>query len=431
VRATLALGASLARMAHDSRKLATFVVLLASCSIPGVDYTGKLCPCTEEPYICHPEGFCVASAPGHPRCDTGGPFELAAGDEHTCSIECGALYCWGAFENGRLGLGAIAADVEHPTRVGTRTDWLLVSTGSDHTCAIDAQQDTWCWGSNASGAVGVGRAEAEILEPEVVESFGLWRDISAGSGHTCGVRRDGTLWCWGSDVCGKLGLGTIDVNVDVPTELDDGGPDNWVAVRAGVTMTCALREDGGLYCWGCNDDGQLATGELGPPILWPRRIDHPSPFVSFDAGQQHVCAIDSGGALFCWGLNEGGQVGIGTREPANVPAVSAVDPGALYTTIEADGFSSCALRTDESVRCWGYDLDGMLGRGVPESDYQLSPGVVVGFDGPVRDIAVGRFHTCVRLDASLSISCVGNDESGQVGTGAQSRRNFTFAPVPF
>jgi alpha-tubulin suppressor-like RCC1 family protein len=407
------------------------MLVVSGCSLPDVDYTGKLCPCTEPPYLCHPDGFCVAGAPDHPRCDEGGVFDVSAGDTHTCSIECGALYCWGESDAGRLGLGAIGPDVEHPARVGTRVDWVSVSAGGEHTCAIDAQQDTWCWGSNANGEIGLGRSGDQVLEPAIIAAFGGWRDVSAGGGHTCGVRRDGTLWCWGSDLCGKLGLGTIGTNVDAPTQVDPAGPATWSAVRAGDTLTCARREDGSVWCWGCNDNGQMANGTPGPPVTTPLRVDHARPFVDVDVGQQHACAIDDAGTLSCWGLNDGGQLGLGTMG-VDVPSVTAVDAGTLYDDVEADAFSGCATaRADRSVRCWGYDLDGMLGRGVPDSDYQLAPGAVTGFDGPVRDLAVGRFHTCVRLDVTLALSCAGNDESGQLGTGAPSRRNFTFAQVTF
>lgn len=412
-------------------RIGAALLVLSACSVPGVDYTGKLCPCSEPPYLCHPDGFCVAGPPDHPRCDEGGVFELSAGDTHTCSLECGALYCWGESDDGRLGLGAIGPDVEHPTRVGTRTDWVAVSAGSSHTCAIDVEQDTYCWGSNASGEIGIGTFGDPVPEPTIIQAFGGWLDVSAGAGHTCGVRRDGTLWCWGSDSCGKLGLGTIDVDVGAPAQVDAGGAPDWRAVSAGNTLTCALRDDGSVWCWGCNDNGQMANGTPGPPVLLPQRVDHPRPFTVVDVGQQHACAIDDAGTLSCWGLNEGGQLGIGTMG-ADVPAVTAVDTSTLYDDVEADAFSGCALvRADRSVRCWGYDLDGMVGRGVPESDYQLAPAAVVGVTGALRDLAVGRFHTCVRLDGTLALSCVGNDESGQLGTGAPSRRNFTFAPVTF
>jgi alpha-tubulin suppressor-like RCC1 family protein len=403
------------------------VLLNGSCSVPDIDLSGKSCPCTAAPWICHPDGTCVRTQ-GQPSCVNGGPYDHDAGNAHTCAIECGALYCWGAAANGRLGLGAaVTADVERPTQVGVRTDWVRVSTGADHTCAIDAQQDVWCWGSNERGALGLGRSGDEVAEPVILSGMGGWADVSAGTGHTCGVRRDGTLWCWGNDLCGKLGQGTFDVSLDVPTQV--GTTNNWVSVRGGDTLTCAMRDGGGLYCWGCNDDGQLAVTP-GPPLTTPQRIDHARPFATYDVGQQHVCAVDVDGVLICWGINVDGQIGIGALEPVAIPEITSVDPGVVYDAVDVDAFTSCGLRQDATVACWGFDLDGMLGRGVPGDDHALVPTVVTGFEGrAVRHVVAGRFHSCVRLERDMSLWCTGNDENGQLGTGTPSRRNHAYQRV--
>jgi alpha-tubulin suppressor-like RCC1 family protein len=117
-----------------------------------------------------------------------------------------SLWCWGDNFGGQLGLGDYTERVV-PTRVGTDVDWARLTTGTAaYTCAVRTDRSLWCWGVNGYGQLGLGDAAWRMI-PTRVGSDTNWVRISAGHGHTCGVRMGHSLWCWGWNEDGQLGLG--------------------------------------------------------------------------------------------------------------------------------------------------------------------------------------------------------------------------------
>ncbi|RSM54704.1 hypothetical protein DMB66_37100, partial [Actinoplanes sp. ATCC 53533] len=144
-----------------------------------------------------------------------------------------------------------------PTRVGTASGWIRPTAGNGYACAMRTDGSLWCWGANGDGQLGLGDTVARNAGPVQLTGAG-WTAVAAGSRHTCAVRSDGTLWCWGANSAGQLGLGDLAVR-DVPVPV--GAATTWASVAAGVAHTCATRVDGSLWCWGANDAGQLGLGD--------------------------------------------------------------------------------------------------------------------------------------------------------------------------
>ena len=255
--------------------------------------------------------------------------ELSAGWFFTCGLTLeGALYCWGANDRGQTGQDpASVSTVAAPTRVEDGTTWSDVDAGGFHACAIRADRTLWCWGLNVSGELGIGNT-VDRFEPTQSgcaedRCFDDWVSVSSGDFHTCAIRESGELWCWGGGLNGQLGAGPLGVvNSPTPLRVTTG---SWRAVAAGQSHTCGITDDGELYCWGANDRGQLGTGDFtrrDEPAL-VRSPGGDSRWIRVALGRDHSCAVRSDESLWCWGWNEDGQVGNGEISP-EVPVPSRV-----------------------------------------------------------------------------------------------------------
>ncbi len=210
--------------------------------------------------------------PSPVKIDVGRPIErLAAGGDFTCAgATDSTLFCWGANTRGQLGIDSTETQTR-PVPVealGTRTGRL--ATGGSHACVF-TQDDgqVWCWGDNRSGQLGTGDTERR-LAPTPIDPAGLGavktNQVFAGGSHTCALRDDNTLWCWGGNRFGQLGTGAPEGRL-VPTKVLDGV----TGAYAGGAHTCAIKSDGSLWCWGNNQYGQLG-GDVGPQSLTPVKV---------------------------------------------------------------------------------------------------------------------------------------------------------------
>jgi alpha-tubulin suppressor-like RCC1 family protein len=184
------------------------------------------------------------------------------GQGHTCAIALdGALYCWGRNSSSELGAGASALQIRTPTRVGADTDWLEVAAGQEHTCARKRDLSIWCWGMNtgasADGGYPLGiEGAGKVSVPQGVGTASDWTRLRSNTFHSCGVKQNSELWCWGRNVEGQLGLGDTQ-NRPTPVLIGLGYAD----VNTGRFTTCALTSDGGVRCAGENENGELGLGD--------------------------------------------------------------------------------------------------------------------------------------------------------------------------
>jgi alpha-tubulin suppressor-like RCC1 family protein len=341
-------------------------------------------------------------------------------------------HCWGNNGNGQLGNGTTTNSLS-PVRVGTSIKPFLnavaISASGAHTCALMADGSANCWGLNTAGQLGSGTAPSIITPGLVVGGGGTIaaRDVAAGRSHTCAVRANGTVACWGSNAAGQLGDGTTTNRLSpVPVV---GLTDPIVAIAAGEAYTCALAATGTARCWGDNSLGQLGDGTFTnrlTPVTVPRIVNAIGIAAGGALGSAHTCAALADGTVRCWGSNGSGQLGFGNTTPSNL-AVAANLTGAVDVAVGE--FHTCALLAIGVPFCWGFNGSGQVGNS--SLGIHVSP-TIVSLDNVVT-LAGGSNHTC-GLRADGTQWCWGGNLLGQLGnnsTVSQSSPQLVVTPEPY
>lgn len=346
-------------------------------------------------------------------------LSVSAGGSHTCAIATNhSLYCWGNNDDGELGIGP-SSDTSVPTKVGTSTNWVSVSAGDGHTCARHNSGSLYCWGNNGDRQLGLGHNDSKNTPQKVVTSYKDWVSLDTGNSHTCARRAAGSLYCWGRNSNGELGLGDTDprntlARVAVST--------NWTSFSVGGAKTCARHTSGSLYCWGSNGQGQLGIGQVGDRSV-PTKVGTSTNWVSVSAGQIHVCAKHNSGSLYCWGYDASGQLGnggggFGSKDTPQ----KVVGNSTSWVSVSAGDQHTCAQRASGSLYCWGEGASGRLGVGVGDAIDRSSP-TLVAVSTNWTSVSAGGGHTCAR-HASGSAYCWGNNDSAQLGVGGIAPRTI-------
>ena len=263
-------------------------------------------------------------------------------NSHTCGIRAGSLYCWGAGADYRTGLGSIE-DTTVPTQVGSEADWSKVSAGYRSSCGIRTTGTLWCWGANTQGQLGI---PAYRTAPGAAPALTDVAQVSAGHGASCAVKTNGTLWCWGSNSSGLLSDGTY-LDSQIPVQI--GSATNWSSVAVGGRIddfgipsdfACAVKSTGTLWCWGDDTFGQLGLNSTAP-VDTPTQVGVLTTWTAVSAGAASACGI-AGGSLLCWGAGGSGQ--IGNDDVLNKLVPTAVSGGGTWTSVSVADQQVCAVK---------------------------------------------------------------------------------------
>ncbi len=252
-----------------------------------------------------------------------------------------------------------------------------ITAGGKHTCALTSGGAVQCWGLNSSGQLGDNTFTNRLVPTAVASLTSGVTAIAVGERHTCALTSGGAVQCWGYNFDGQLGDSTT-TDRFAPTlpSLTSGV----TAIAAGRFHTCALT-GGAVQCWGSNSNGQLGDVAAGARSLLPTAVPSlTSGVTAITAGDSHTCALTSGGAVQCWGLNSSGQLGDNTTTQRFLPtAVPSLTSG--VTAITAGRFHTCALTSGGAVQCWGFDDQGQVGDGSFTGSRSF-PASVIGFLAP-------------------------------------------------
>ena len=392
---------------------------------------------------------------------------VTAGVAHTCALDLtDQLYCWGSSAHGEL--GAPAADPTKPTRIGDDR-WSELTAGGLTTCGQRLDGTSWCWGTNHQGQIGVGG----VGDSPIAELPFTTTAISAGVRHTC-VIVGGVIQCTGNNAYGQLGDGTggsrlepVRIQIEEPiqrmaltarascatsetnaycwgasgfgeqgrgTREDASEPARFTAdydaIAAGGQSVCAIADTPGreLFCWGDNQQGQLALGV--DPTTRPS-VDVPTPTLlagidlialgraSGSKQPAHGCATDTTQRrAVCWGANNSGQLGIPADATIHPTPALVTSPIALLW-LTAGANHTCGVGNDEKMWCWGDNREGQLGAVTATDDTHVKQ--QVGSGGKWKTVYAGDAHTCA-LDTGGGLWCWGNNTHGQLGDNTRTQR---------
>ena len=245
-----------------------------------------------------------------------GVEQLSAGGDSTCArLGDDTVRCWGA------GAGTGGADDPTPVAVPGLTDVTGLTSGASHHCARLGDGGVRCWGSNQFGQLGNGTFTDSTLPVPVGAARPAVTEVSAGTDHSCALDASGEVWCWGFNGYGQLGLGSS--SGPVPSPLRAIGTLAATALDAGGVNTCALVVGGSVSCWGDNSNGQLGTGTAAssarPTLVLGVRA------ATSVSGGGTACSTLPGGRADCWGDGGSGQLGNGRIDDSSVP-VAVIDP---------------------------------------------------------------------------------------------------------
>ncbi len=294
-------------------------------------------------------------------------------------------------------------------------------------CAIKAEK-LYCWGSNKRGVLGIGNTIDKKVPTLVTGMDSGVTAVAVGEGHVCAIK-NGALYCWGDNTYGKLGDGSTAGKRESPTAVIGGLNTGVTHVALGGHTSCAIKS-GALYCWGLNAYGRLGLGssdfnDHSTPTAVPGMntgVTGVAPTNMFNAffGMGHVCAIKSG-ALYCWGSNGSGQLGNGSTSDSYSP-VAVVGLSSGVYAVSTQQSRTCAIQNG-ALKCWGFNPHGELGDGTTTS--RGTPGVVQGMDSGVTSVGGGSFHQCAVKSSKLY--CWGWNTYGQIGDATKITRTTPVA----
>ncbi|EIJ43297.1 hypothetical protein BegalDRAFT_2446 [Beggiatoa alba B18LD] len=225
-------------------------------------------------------------------------------------------------------------------------DYVQIEVGATHTCGVKKDGSVYCWGGNS--------------DDQAIPPIGNFTQVSAGGNHTCGVKIDGSVACWGDNPLWESYTYTSYGQATPPTG-------SFTQVSAGGSHTCGVKTDGSVACWGNNEYGK-ATPPTGS-------------FTQVSAGGYHTCGVKTDGSVACWGSNTDGK---------------ATPPTDSFTQVSAGGYHTCGVKTDGSVACWG---NNTAGQATPPTD-------------SFTQVSAGSTHTC-GVETDGSVVCWGTNTSGQ------------------
>ncbi|KQX56139.1 MULTISPECIES: chromosome condensation regulator RCC1 [unclassified Streptomyces] len=269
----------------------------------------------------------------------------------------GTVQSWGGNGNGQLGDGTTAGRPS-PAAVAGLSGVSGIAAGLDFALALRGGR-MLSWGNDAYGQLGDGLPDPSTAttRPVAVQSLNKVKEVTAGCYHGVALREDGTVWTWGRNADGQLGIGST---TDQSTPKKVPGLVDAVAVAAGCYHTLALTADGTVKSWGRGNSGQLGDDGVDSSPS-PVDVKHLDGVARIYSGGHHNFAVLDDGSVRAWGWNAAGQLGDGTTVTRTTPVPV---PGASGVRALSCGYRhTLAVLDDGSVLAWGDNDTGQLGDG--------------------------------------------------------------------
>jgi len=328
------------------------------------------------------------------------------------------LYTWGLNSAGRLGLNN-ATDASSPVQVGSLTNWAVSSSGYRHSVAIKTDGTMWSWGQNTFGALGLNQS-ANQSSPTQIGALTNWSKVASGTDCNIAIKTDGTLWGWGANQYGQLGNNIAPgTSPAVSSPIQIGALTNWSSIAGSRSNFFSIKTDGTLWAWGQNSSGCLGLNS-SVHVSSPTQIGALTTWAVAAGSFNVTAAIKTDGTLWVWGGNSSGQLGQNNTTNFSSP----VQVGALTTwsTVSTYVVSMAAIKTDGTLWAWGTNNRGQLGQ---NNTTNFSSPVQVGALTTWSKVSItGQYFTqSIKTDGTLW--SWGNNYNGQLG-----QNNLTYKSSP-
>lgn len=366
-----------------------------------------------------------------------GPWSLVDADmRYSCATKTdGTLWCWGENHSGKLGDGT-TLNRALPQHVQQDSRWLAFAMADHLTCAVRDDFTLWCWGEHKQG---LPSHNSPVVTPELVPvkpdpgplcatmpplSAPQIRHVGLGDNHACVLSREGSVFCNG-DTQRAGALRPLGCQAWGPIDTSRLGPRVSVAQLAlGSKHSCIVTDEGLAACWGLNDRGQVGVGSPQETVPLPTPVDTsalkpPAAIRQLATGTFHSCALLGDNTPVCWGNNGGGALGTNDTNDRRAPTPMQLPPELNHTTwtqIDGGYQSTCLLSDKGNIYCWGIYLCQ------PSESLSTSCGPV-GISGPDIDgapaytqLAMGCSHGCA-LNVQHELYCWGMNHGGELGDG--------------
>jgi alpha-tubulin suppressor-like RCC1 family protein len=341
---------------------------------------------------------------------------LAAGYLHTCAVQANEdLYCWGTNQNKQLGLGTSSTSTAFtPVKMIVGSAVQSVSLGNGHSCVV-TNGAAKCVGGGSVLGDGITTTNTGSLVQVVDAAFNI-RDITCGYYHSCIITIAGVVSCFGRASSGALANGVDSGDFLSPVQIS-GSYSGVLSVSAGKSFTCIVTSAGAVMCSGYNGVHQLGiVSFFDRYVMTSSNAGNgtlTSGITKVFCGSLHACALSTANTVYCWGAsgNPAGQIGASSGSFATLSETA--------TMLSLGTYHTCGLFSG-TVKCFGYNENGQLARGTSDVNINAEP-LNSLFEGAVTDIACGSSYTCVRV-INGGVQCVGSFNNffyhGELGAGS-------------
>jgi len=331
---------------------------------------------------------------------------ISSGYEHTCSVKSGVVRCVGSNGYGSLGTGVTGGPSSTAWLPTGITDATSVELGSQNGCALRSNGSISCWGSGEGGELGNSDTVNSNV-PSTVSGITNAVQVSMGPNGGCARLATAAVRWWGS------GYGASPVEVPGPSAT---------SIDVGELHRCARTTGGGVVCWGANNVGQLGDNSTNSSSTPVPVVGLTSGLIGIGAGRDVSCAVRADGTVWCWGDGSGGALGNGSssgfaQQPVKVSGITNA------AQVAVGFYHACARLSTGQVKCWGSNSVGQLGTG--DATPSPTPVLVSGLSTATA-LSAGAEHTCALVSGDAAV-CWGRGGEGQLGQGAQTSSNVPAA----
>jgi len=352
-----------------------------------------------------------------------GIVQVTAGAYHNLALtSTGTLYAWGLNSSDQLG-DTTTTTRKTPVLVkktgGTNLDNIAqIWSGGYHNFALDNNGTLWAWGLNTSGQLGDGGTTSQSVAEALTSLTGSVTQLAVGSYHTLLLTPTGTVEAWGLNMTGQVGNGTM-TDQHSPGAVSGLSGVTITALAGGDEHSVALANDGTVYAWGYNGNGQIGDNTTTNRAS----AVHLSSFSSvtqIEAGYDHTLALKNDGTMWAWGSNSFGELGNGNSAQSKVPVqVSGISGGVVQLT--AGNEDSFVLKNDGTLLVFGSNRNGQLGSGASSTYSNAQQVLALGTSGVL--IASGADHSII-LTGTATASGWGDNSNGNIGDGTTNQRSL-------